>query len=195
LCYDDTLASQAVWVHPVANAAFSIDPPTITQDEPLISLQNNSNGYNSLEFYIDSVLYSDALPATYMFQDPDSGLVQLTLIVNNEFGCPDTTTQDVMIKSAPSFYFPNSFSPNNDGKNDEYRIYFDRAPTYYHVEIYDRWGHRVFQSNDYNEAWNGTYLNRGGEPIKCDVYVLKFSAIFEGTIKIKDLYKNVNVIH
>jgi gliding motility-associated-like protein len=195
LCYDDTLASQAVWVHPVANAAFSIDPPTISQDEPLIALYNHSNGYNSLEFYIDSVLYSDELPATYMFQDPDSGLVQLTLIVNNEFGCPDTSTQDVMIKSAPSFYFPNSFSPNNDGKNDEYRIYFDRAPTYYHVEIYDRWGHRVFQSNDYNEAWNGTYLNRGGEPIKCDVYVLKFSAIFEGTIKIKDLYKNVNVIH
>jgi hypothetical protein len=62
------------------------------------------------------------------------------------------------------------------------------------VEIYDRWGHRVFQSNDYEEAWNGTYLNRGEEPIKCDVYVLKFSAIFEGTIKISDLYKNVTVV-
>jgi gliding motility-associated-like protein len=158
-------------------------------------LNNNSGGYNSLEFYIDSILISDDLPTSYMFQDPDSGLVQLTLIANNEFGCLDTSTQDVMIKSSPSFYFPNSFSPNGDGKNDVYRVYFDRAPTFYNVAIYDRWGLRVFESNDYNEAWDGTFMNRGGEPIKCDVYVLKFSAIFEGTIKFKDLFRNVNVIH
>lgn len=195
LCYDDTLASQAVWVHPVANSAFSVDPLIISQDAPLIYLNNNSNGYNSLEFFIDTILVSNELPSAYMFQNPDSGLVQLMLIANNEFGCPDTSTQDVMIKSSPSFYFPNSFSPNGDGKNDVYRVYFDRAPTYYSVAIYDRWGHRVFESTDYNEAWDGTFMNRGGEPIKSDVYVLKFSAIFEGTIKFKDLYRNVNVIH
>jgi len=195
LCYDDTIASQAVWVHPVANSSFILQPSIISQDEPLVTLTNQSSGFNSIEFYIDTLLISDYLPNTYLFQDPDSGLVQMTLIVNNEFGCPDTSVQDVMINPSPSVYFPNSFSPNSDGKNDEYRIYFDRAPTYYHVEIYDRWGHRVFQSNDYEEAWNGTYLNRGGEPIKSDVYVLKFSAIFEGTIKINDLYKNINVIH
>lgn len=194
LCYDDTLASQAVRVLPVANSEFSIDPIIISQDAPLIYLNNNSDGYNSLEFFIDTVLVLNELPSTYMFQNPDSGLVQLMLIANNEFGCPDTSTQDVIIKSAPSYYFPNSFSPNSDGKNDVFRGYFDRAPTFYHVEIYDRWGHRVFQSNDYEEAWNGTYLNRGEEPIKCDVYVLKFSAIFEGTIKISDLYKNVTVV-
>ena len=195
LCYDDTLASQAVWVHPVANSAFSIDPLIISQDAPLIYLNNNSDGYNSLDFFIDTVLVSTELPSTYLFQNPDSGFVQLMLIANNEFGCPDTSTQYVMIKSSPSFYFPNSFSPNGDGKNDVYRVYFDRAPTFYSVAIYDRWGHRVFESTDYNEAWDGTFMNRGGEPIKSDVYVLKFSAIFEGTIKFKDLYRNVNVIH
>jgi large repetitive protein len=195
LCYDDTLASQAVWVHPVANSKFTIAPAIISQVEPMIILSNQSSGYNTLGFYIDTVWLSDVLPTSYMFDDPDSGIVRLTLVANNEFGCPDTSMQDVYIKSAPSYYFPNSFSPNNDGKNDVYRIHFDRAPTYYHVEIYDRWGHRVFESFDYEEGWNGTYKNRGEEPIKSDVYVLKFSAIFEGTIKINDLYKNINVIH
>jgi gliding motility-associated-like protein len=26
-----------------------------------------------------------------------------------------------------------------------------------HLEVYDRWGHKVFESNDLNEGWNGTY--------------------------------------
>lgn len=195
LCFDDTLASQAIHAFPVAKSSFQVDPLIISQTEPSISLYNSSSGYTDLAFYIDTNLIDNELPATYLFENPDSGLVQLVLIANNEFNCPDTTFADVYVKSSPVVYYPSAFSPNDDGVNDEYRLFFDRAPTFYHVEIYDRWGHRVFQSFDYEEAWNGTYLNRGKEPIKSDVYVLKFSAIFEGTIKIKDLYKNVVVIH
>ena len=195
LCSDDTLAFQAIKVHPVANSAFLVSPSVISQSEPYVALSNQSNGFNSLQFYIDTLLISEQLPTSYLFENPDSGLVRFTLVTNNEFGCSDTSFQDVMINSSPRYYFPNTFSPNQDGINDVYRGFFDRAPTYYHVTIYDRWGHRVFESFDYEEGWDGTYFNRGEKPIKCDVYVLKFSAIFEGTIKISDLYKNVNVIH
>jgi len=36
-----------------------------------------------------------------------------------------------------------------------------------HLEIYDRWGHKVFESNDINEAWNGTYKSK---PAPADTY-------------------------
>jgi gliding motility-associated-like protein len=147
-----------------------------------------------LEFYIDSNLIGNELPGTYLFENPDSGFVQLVLIANNEYNCPDTTFNDVYVQSDPNIYLPDAFSPNGDGVNDGYKLFFDRAPTFYHVEIYDRWGHRVFESFDYEEAWNGTYFNRGKEPIKSDVYVLKYSAIFEGTIRKDNLFKNVVLI-
>jgi gliding motility-associated-like protein len=157
-------------------------------------LYNSSSGYTDLEFYIDSNLIGNELPGTYLFENPDSGFVQLVLIANNEYNCPDTTFSDVYVQSAPVVYYPNAFSPNGDGVNDGYKLFFDRAPTFYHVRIYDRWGHIVFESRDYEEAWNGTYLNRGKEPIKSDVYVLKFSAIFEGTVRIDELYRNVVLV-
>jgi gliding motility-associated-like protein len=194
LCFDDTLVSQAIHVFPVAYSAFQVNPLTISQTSPSITLYNSSSGYTDLEFYIDSNLIGNELPGTYLFENPDSGYVQLILIANNEFNCPDTTFTDVYVQSAPNVYYPDAFSPNGDGVNDEYKVFFDRAPTYYHVRIYDRWGHIVFKSYDYEEAWNGTYLNRGEEPIKSDVYVLKFSAFFEGSIRIDDLYKNVVLV-
>jgi gliding motility-associated-like protein len=157
-------------------------------------LYNSSSGYTDLEFYIDSNLIETELPGTYLFQDPDTGFVQLILIVNNEYNCPDTTFNDVYVQSDPNIYIPDAFSPNGDGVNDGFKLFFDRAPTEYHVRIYDRWGHIVFKSRDYEEAWDGTYLNRGGVPIKSDVYILKFSAFFEGSIRIDDLYKNVVLV-
>jgi gliding motility-associated-like protein len=194
LCFDDTLVSQAIHVFPVAYSAFQVDPLTISQTSPSITLYNSSSGYTDLEFYIDSILIGNDLPGTYLFENPDSGFVQLVLIANNEYNCPDTTFNDVYVQSAPSIYYPNAFSPNGDGVNDGFKLFFDRAPTYYNVRIYDRWGHIVFKSRDYEEAWDGTYLNRGEEPIKSDVYVLKFSAFFEGSIRIDDLFKNVVLI-
>lgn len=71
------------------------------------------------------------------------------------------------------FYFPDAFTPNDDGINDVYEIssIFSRKPI--ELSIYDKLGSLIFFSNE-ELKWDGTYKNR-----KCQVgkyyYVLKYA--------------------
>ena len=61
-----------------------------------------------------------------------------------------------------TMYLPNSFTPNNDGKND---VFLPIGRSYdvdkYELMIFNRWGEVVFHSTDPMEAWNGSF--QGGE--------------------------------
>lgn len=53
-------------------------------------------------------------------------------------------------------YIPNVFSPNNDGYNDCFRVYFDDVEiTEFQISIYNRAGGLVYQSSDPYECWDG----------------------------------------
>ncbi len=73
---------------------------------------------------------------------------------------------DEIVCGHPYIYLPNSFSPNDDGLND---VLYLRGKYIDHMElyIYNRWGEKVFQSNDQSEGWDGTYKD---ERAQTDVY-------------------------
>jgi len=66
----------------------------------------------------------------------------------------------------PYVYVPNAFTPNNDGNND---ILFIRSTIIEEaaLRIFNRWGEMVFETNDLNIGWDGTWR---GAPIAPDVY-------------------------
>lgn len=51
-------------------------------------------------------------------------------------------------------YFPNSFTPNQDGINDAWKPELNNVMSYY-VEVFDRWGNVVFKSTNPDESWVG----------------------------------------
>jgi gliding motility-associated-like protein len=55
---------------------------------------------------------------------------------------------------------PNVFTPNGDGTNDYFQLYEPEA-TGIHVEIYDRWGVKIYEYNDVYGFWDGTYQPTG----------------------------------
>lgn len=65
---------------------------------------------------------------------------------------------------------PNAFSPNGDGKNDLFRAIQETGCNFsaYSLDVYNRWGDRVFHTEDINEGWDGTY--KGREAV-ADVYM------------------------
>ncbi len=66
-------------------------------------------------------------------------------------------------------YIPNSFTPNNDGLNDVFKIDGSRMASL-QVTIWNRWGDIVFQSQEKQPVWNGS--DRGGEYyVESEVYV------------------------
>jgi gliding motility-associated-like protein len=55
------------------------------------------------------------------------------------------------------FFIPNSFTPNNDGRNDVFKpLVFGRVQIY-EFTVYNKWGETIFKSNDINKGWDGTY--------------------------------------
>jgi gliding motility-associated-like protein len=58
-----------------------------------------------------------------------------------------------------SIFVPSAFSPNGDGLNDIFRVKIQDDISEFHMMVYDRWGHMVFESNDPTKGWNGSVGN------------------------------------
>ncbi len=74
-------------------------------------------------------------------------------------GCYDSSCVVVTIDvPCGEFYLPNAFSPNEDGENDFFKAYVNPAcVTDFKLIIYNRWGEKVFETNEVNESWNGYF--------------------------------------
>ena len=67
-------------------------------------------------------------------------------------------------------YIPNIFTPNADGRNDEFEIYANCEIQAFRMEIYDRWGSLLFATDDALDSWDGTSNGREANP---GVYVYR----------------------
>ena len=88
-------------------------------------------------------------------------------------------------------YIPNAFSPNQDAINDEFKIYYATPPIEFQLEVFDRWGNKLFHTNDPNIGWNGFYRN---EDMQTGVYVYKLETVINSCIGIpKSIFKKGDV--
>ena len=53
-------------------------------------------------------------------------------------------------------FIPNSFSPNSDGKNDEFKVYGTIIASM-QMRIFNQWGQLIFETSDYTQGWDGKY--------------------------------------
>ncbi|MEO5907220.1 MAG: gliding motility-associated C-terminal domain-containing protein, partial [Saprospiraceae bacterium] len=113
--------------------------------------------------------------AHYVWQDQSTGPV---LTVNDSGvywvevvnACGTSSDSITVIKDdCECLYLPNVFSPNDDGHNDTFAPVFKCHVEEYSFTIYDRWGARLYTTNDLDDAWDG-YVN--GHLAFSAVYIL-----------------------
>lgn len=89
-----------------------------------------------------------------------------TLKVTNSQGC--IATDDVVINVVPYCVKPmEAFTPNGDGINDLWLITNGNCLVSAKAQVFNRYGAKVFESNDYRNTWNGTYE---GKPLPDGTY-------------------------
>jgi len=95
--------------------------------------------------------------------NPVATINQTTLycvFVTDINGCIDSACVTIYVETpcGNNYYFPNAFSPNGDNENDVLKIFVEDTQCIreYQLDIYDRWGEKLFTTISPAEPWYGT---------------------------------------
>jgi gliding motility-associated-like protein len=175
--------SNFIDAHPRPVAAFTLAPQPTTILSPEITFTDHSSSdvvswnWNFGDFAGDT---SSLKNPKYTY--PDTGCFTATLLVTNQYGCTDVTHEPVCIGPEFTFYAPNTFTPNGDGKNDIWMPYgIGIDPKNYDLIMFDRWGNLMFETHVWGEGWDGR-ANSGADVAQIDTYVWK--------VNLKDVFGN-----
>lgn len=162
-CSNSTQVS--VETYPKPHAYFEVNG-VYTTDEPEVTFTDNSwDDIKSHFWYFGDGTTSTINNPVHVFKD-EPVTYKTFLVVKNIYGCADTAVREIKIEQIPVIYVPNAFTPNADGLND---IFYAKgiAITDFKMMIFDRWGEKIFESNDISNGWDGTIK---GKEIKNDTY-------------------------
>ena len=86
----------------------------------------------------------------------------LTITSDSSCVAEDSLLITVKENCESGFDVPNVFTPNGDNNNDVLLVDAS-SMTSYSIEVFDRWGTKVFSSTNPGDPWNGKTDNSGGE--------------------------------
>lgn len=90
--------------------------------------------------------------------------------------CESSAEVEVIIEPDYTVYVPNMFTPNGDGTNDFFEWFGNKeAIKLMEVQIFNRWGEKVFESEDKNFKWDGLY---GGKPAPEGIYIYQLKVVW-----------------
>ena len=133
-----------------------------SEQNQLVQFENNSIGATTyLWEFGDGGTSSDETPS-YIFLNTDDGAT-IVLTAISLHGCTDTSIIEIPFDPGLVFYIPNSFTPDGDMNNQTFNPVISSGVDIYHYTmfIYDRWGEVIFESNDTNIGWDGSYGTTG----------------------------------
>jgi gliding motility-associated-like protein len=179
-CKDSLIDKTAATINAKPNADFSyatVSSFDAQTEMEFISL--NSDG-TVFTWWIDNALLGNTPNINHIFQD--TGTFMVALHVGNANGCNDTTTKAVFVVPDAILQVPTSFSPNGDLLNDEFKPLGVRFVQEYSVEIFNRWGQKVYASNDPSQGWDGTI---NGSPAPTGQYLVTVIVIDYNNERVK----------
>ncbi len=197
-CFIDTSYTVESFRSPLID--ISTDPDSVVYiEKPKITFSFENLSSDSLLVtnyewdFGDSTTSTESNP-THIFDRIDKYYVMLN--ITDENGCDTTYFQLVEVKPV-KLIIPNVFTPNGDGKNDTFAITEDKGDTgndpselldsYYisnKLVIFNRWGKKVFETNDYQNDWDGGSNSNGVYFYVLECYGQFSNDVFKGSVTI-----------
>jgi gliding motility-associated-like protein len=173
-CTYDTTAT--IPGYPKIRAFFNVSPAgqCIYSNNANIQIINLSEGgtegywqYGDGKFDV----YNPSLNPSHNYQG-DTDSYTITLYIRNVGGCTDSFKNTICVLDTITLFIPTAFSPNDDEINDVFRIESGSITTA-HMEIFNRWGELVYQTDNPKKGWDGMYKGKLC-PTDYFVYVIKY---------------------
>lgn len=141
-------------IPPLFTASILSDHP-ISQDTALLCPNANLGLMPDLSAANPAYIYSWQINGQHISNEKNPKLSHLQnntkvtlLVTNTETGCKAEASYTVLVED---IIVPNLITPNMDDQNDSWEIANIFPHT--HVEIYNRWGMRVYRNTDYDNSW------------------------------------------
>ena len=172
-CYDPVRDSIYIEVLPVPESDFYWSPQNPSTFD--LHVQFTDASVNALSW-----LWNLSDSTVSALQNPDhtyssAGIFNVQLITTNDVGCTDTIIKKLEIENFVTYYIPNSFTPNGDGKNDVFGL-SGFSTNGYNMKIFNRWGQLVFSSTGAYDTWNGKSGNGNSSPQGVYTYLITINS-------------------
>jgi len=148
--------------YPIANFTFTPQDPDVNET---VTFTNASSNYTIAQWNLNGTNYFTATWDSSF----SAGVYPISLTVTNNQGCIDTIT--LFLNVYDELTFPNVFTPNGDGKNDNMLI--EALKPNSSLSILNRWGDVVFSTTNYQNNWGGK--DSQGKDLTEGVYTVLFT--------------------
>jgi gliding motility-associated-like protein len=154
-------------IFPAPVSVFNVTP--LVQDEYEAEFTftdlSDTNEVVKQWFYFGNGAFTPFSPYTYFYPEP--GVYYPYQIVENSYGCRGRTQQKITVVPVIPILVPNAFTPDGDAFNNTFKPVLYK-PQQYSMQIFNRWGQLIYQSNDAYGEWDGKYQDN-----KCpdDIYL------------------------
>ena len=154
-CSDTVVFQNEVIIHPAPTSSFNTNTVTADIVYPYFEFYNLSVGGINYYWNFGDSFWSNDFQPNHTYETVGDYVVELT--VSNEYNCFDVSSQVVHVEGIV-VHVPNAFTPlDYNGVNDVFKPTFSSTEgiEFYEFSIYNKWGEKIFQTNDIDEAWIG----------------------------------------
>jgi gliding motility-associated-like protein len=179
-------------------ASFQLRPNVVFVPDTEMQTFNFSTGATDYAWDFGDGGTSDEVEPVYKYRV--EGVYDVQLVAINDHGsgllCTDTLTNQVTAKQGGVTKIPNAFTPNPSGPtgngpgggngafNDVF-LPIVKGAEEFNMQIFDRWGNLIFESNSSNIGWNG--YDKNDRLLPAGVYVYKL------TIRLSDGQRSTQI--
>jgi gliding motility-associated-like protein len=161
---------------PTSSFTYSPNPP---EENAITKFVNQSIGATKYLWNFGDADSSTEVSPEHLFNASQTYNVCLRAV--NDAGCFDDTCMDVRAIVKPILAVPSAFTPGKFGVNGTIRVEGFAIQTM-HWSIYNRWGEKVYETNNRKSAWDGTYK---GKLQPADVYAYTLDVTFSDGTKVR----------
>lgn len=181
---DNVDALEVIFNSPSDNpfdSRFVICPQDPSPDNRTVTLPSPPVGFESVRWFTPSGNEITGNLADYQFNAAGDSLQILnngviTAELTNFFGCVTVAEINIFEDCKARINAPTAFSPNGDGRNDSFFVFpVLVSEEDFEIFIFNRWGELIFQSDQLDFAWNGTYNNEDSRPLPGGTYAYRIN--------------------
>lgn len=174
----DTSGNASLISYPEPEAAFGVLIKNATGLGIPVEFTDSSKNASGIR-WIPEKNITNTLPSfTYVYKQ--LGRVTAWLIATNSYGCADTATRSFELFSGTDGWVPSAFTPDGNSKNDYFTIGGLSAVSKFEMKIFNRWGQKVFETNQPEKGWDGMF---GGNEAAQGIYAYEINIVYFNGIR------------